>query len=105
MAGRHALEVLGDRRLSEKTTDQAAEFLKPRRLAEVHRVGLDRLPADEEVITALGLDAALQLVRDVTLDAAEDRLDLGEDGLELRRLLRLDVQNRDFQNQILSPTG
>src|SRR5262245_20601991 len=92
------LEMLGDRRLREEPAHQAAKLLDLGRLAEVDHVGFHALPANQEVVAPLGLDAALQLVRDVALDATEDGLDLGKHRLELGDVLGLDVQYGDFEN-------
>src|SRR5687768_6519937 len=102
VTGSEALEVLGHRRLGKEPADQVAELLDLVGLAEVDHVRVDALPPDQEVVAALGLHAALHLVRNVALHAAEDRLDLGINRLELLDVLGLDMQYRDFQDHVAS---
>src|SRR5262249_2953072 len=94
---RDRLEVLGEVRLRPELAEDVAKLVALRRLTEIHHVRFDAFPPDHVEVLALGLDTALQLVRDVALRAGGDRRGPGKHRFELRDQLRFDLHDGHFQ--------
>src|SRR5215470_7581594 len=93
--------MLDDREWIVEMMQQAFPVLILGRAPKSNRVRFERLPINEQNITIRNLDAALQLVRQITRHRRDYRRGLRECGFEFRFHSRPNVQYRDFQDHIL----
>src|SRR3712207_2416053 len=90
-------------RTLEAVPDQAAPLLEIVGSPERDRVILQGLPAHEQPVAARLFDGALQLQAVAALSPPEERLGLGDAGLELRFHAGLHVDLRDFEDHAWLP--
>src|SRR5262245_41999488 len=93
------------RRLGEAMGDQLTPLGEVGGAAEVDRVVLHRVPADEQTVAARLLDTALQRHAGATLGAAEERRGGAHARLELLLHARLHVDLGDFEKHRGAPLG
>src|SRR5450631_4239545 len=99
----YRLKMLDCRRRFEKRTDVSTPLRECGRTAKTYRVILERLPLHDQRIAVGSLHRAPQLVRQISLAAAEN-LDGGrKDRLELLLTSRSNSQLRKFNDHVDAP--